>query len=46
MVGSIRGNRSTLLTLNNGVLINYSCKGGDWEKLKPAFSRVLESLGR
>lgn len=46
MTGTIRGYRSTSLTLNNGVLINCSCKEGDWEKLKPAFSRVLESLGR
>ncbi len=46
MTGSIRGFRSTSLTLNNGVLITCTCRAADWEKLKPAFSRVLESLGR
>jgi hypothetical protein len=43
--GSIRGYRATSLTLNHGVLLYCTCAPSDWEDLKPAFDRILESLG-
>jgi hypothetical protein len=46
LMGSVRGYRSTALTINQAVIVVCSCSASDWETLKPAFDKILASLGR
>ena len=40
----LRGYRATVLTVKNRVQVICKCSEEDWEMLKPAFDRVIDSL--
>lgn len=42
--GGIRGYRATVLSHNKSITVLCQCAEGDWETLKPAFDRVIDSL--
>jgi hypothetical protein len=42
--GPVRGYRATLLSRDYRFVIVCTCAEGDWENLKPAFEKVLESF--
>lgn len=44
--GSKRGYRATVLMHNTALDVYCECRASDWEALRPAFERVIESLGR
>ena len=44
--GEICGYRATIVNKKNSFVVICQCSKGDWEKLKPAFDRVLASLAR
>ncbi len=43
--GSIRGYRATSLSIDKGIIVFCFCNEGDWPKLKPAFDKILSSVG-
>jgi hypothetical protein len=43
--GSFRGYRVTALTSDLRIRIICRCPSGEWESLKPAFDKIIESLG-
>jgi hypothetical protein len=44
--GSKRGYRVTVLMHQTALDVYCECRASDWETLRPAFERVIESLGR
>lgn len=42
--GSVRGYRTTVLSLNHGVQVVCYCSPGDWEKLKGTYERIIQGL--
>jgi hypothetical protein len=44
--GSKRGYRATVLMSRTALDVFCECRASDWETLRPAFERVIESLGR
>jgi hypothetical protein len=44
--GSKRGYRATVLLTQTALDVFCECRDSDWETLRPAFERVIESLGR
>jgi hypothetical protein len=44
--GSKRGYRATVLMHKTALDVFCECRASDWETLRPAFERVIESLGR
>jgi hypothetical protein len=43
--GSKRGYRATILMHQTALDVYCECRASDWETLRPAFERVIESLG-
>jgi len=43
--GTLKGYRATALSRDRRVRVMCKCSKDDWEKLKPAFDKVIESLG-
>jgi hypothetical protein len=41
---SVKGYRATLLTRDYGITVYCHCSAKDWEKMQPAFDKVLESV--
>jgi hypothetical protein len=44
--GSKRGYRATVLMHKTALDVYCECRASDWDTLRPAFERVIESLGR
>jgi hypothetical protein len=43
---SVKGYRASFLTKDRGVIVYCHCSAGEFEKMRPAFDKVLESVRR